>query len=184
MLHFPVVTDTNAYPKTPGKSWLDHARPLWRRYCYILLMAGWMGGFTFYALIVIPSAERVLGSIRDTGFITQQVTRWLNIIGASVLVITLWLWTANWKKQPPRLRASVVGCWLIMALAQLGLFFTHPFMDALLEAQGHKLQHFERFENLHTLYLTFATTQWCAALLQIWLLLAIWRAQDQKPDGP
>ncbi len=139
-----------------------------------------MGGFTFYALIVIPSAERVLGSIRDTGFITQQVTRWLNIIGASVLVIILWLATANWKNQPPRLRRGVVGCWLIMALAQLGLFLTHPLMDSLLEPQGHKLQHFERFENLHTLYLTFATTQWCAALLQIWLMLMIWRAQDRK----
>jgi hypothetical protein len=75
--------DINVLLKATDQRCSDQAHPLWRRYCYILLMAAWMGGFTFYALIVIPTAERVLDSMRDTGFITQQVTRWLNLIGAS-----------------------------------------------------------------------------------------------------
>ena len=139
-----------------------------------------MGGFTFYSLIVIPTAERVLDSMRDTGFITQQVTRWLNLIGIGVLLILSWLLMADWREQRRRLRFSLAATWAIMVLAQAGLFITHPLIDQLLEAQGHKLHHFEQFEKLHTVYLVFATVQWSAALLQIWLMLMIWRLQDAK----
>jgi hypothetical protein len=171
--------DTKFFAKAPDPDRPVPNHPLWRRYCYILLIAGWMGGFTFYALIVIPTAERVLDSMRDTGFITQQVTRWLNLIGACVLLILPWL-LAGWREQPPRLRIGLVGTWVIMVLAQLGLFATHPLIDRFLEAQGHKLHHYEQFVQMHTLYLTFATVQWSAALLQISLMLMIWRLQDKQ----
>jgi hypothetical protein len=152
--------------------------PLWQRYCYVLLMAAWMGGFTFYALIVIPTAERVLNSMRETGFITQQVTRWLNLTGAGILPILLWLLALGCRKQPARLRLGLFATWTIMLLAQVALFITHPLIDRFLESQGHKLHHYEQFENMHTIYLVFATVQWSAALLQIWLMLASWRLQD------
>ena len=87
--------DMKALPKAAEQRRAVPAQPLWRRYCYVLLMAGWMGGFTFYALIVIPTAEIVLDSMRETGFITQQVTRWLNLIGAGVLLIIFWLVAAG-----------------------------------------------------------------------------------------
>src|SRR5580704_16162576 len=101
--------DTSVLPKPADQRRSGLANPLWKRYCYILLMAGWMGGFTFYALIVIPTAERVLDSMRDTGFITQQVTRWLNLIGAVILLILPWFITAGWWKQPPRLRLGLAA---------------------------------------------------------------------------
>jgi hypothetical protein len=173
----------NVLLKATDQSGSDPAHPLWRRYCYILLMAAWMGGFTFYALIVIPTAERVLDSMRDTGFITQQVTRWLNLIGTGVLLILVWLLAAGWKKQPPRLRLGLAATWVVMALAQAGLFMTHPLIDRFLEAQGHKLHHFEQFEKMHTVYLVFATVQWSAALLQIWFMLMVWRVQDREQLG-
>lgn len=146
-------------------------------------MAGWMGGFTFYALIVIPTAERVLGSMRDTGFITQQITRWLNLIGAGVLLILLGIVTAGSRRQPPRLRLCLAATWVIMAIAQAALFIIHPLIDRFLEAQGHKLHHFEEFDKMHTVYLVFATIQWSAALLQIWLMLMLWRLQDGERSG-
>ncbi len=142
-----------------------------------------MGGFTFYALIVIPTAERVLDSMRDTGFITQQVTRWLNLIGTGVLLILLWL-PAGWRKQPPRLRFGLATTWVVMLMAQVGLFVTHPLIDRFLEVQGHKLHHYEQFVKMHTVYLVFATVQWSAALLQIWLMLMAWRVQDREQSGP
>ena len=142
-----------------------------------------MGGFTFYALIVIPTAERVLSSMRETGFITQQVTHWLNLIGAGVLLIVLWLMTAGWRKQPPRLRFGVAATWAMMAITQAALFIVHPLIDRYLEAQGHKLHHFEEFDKMHTVYLVFATIQWSAALLQIWLMLMLWRRQDGEANG-
>lgn len=144
-----------------------------------------MGGFTFYALIVIPTAERVLDSMRDTGFITQQVTRWLNVIGAGVLLILPCLLAVDWREQTPRMRFGLAATWAIMLAAQAGLFITHPLIDQFLEAQGHKIHGFEQFEKMHTLYLVFATVQWSAALLQIWLMLIIWRLQDGKQlSGP
>lgn len=142
-----------------------------------------MGGFTFYALIVIPTAERVLDSMRDTGFITQQVTRWLNLIGLGALLILPWLLGVRRRVQPRRLWLGAVAMWMLMVLAQGGLFATHPLIDRLLEAQGHKLHHFEQFEKMHTVYLVFATIQWCAALIQIWLMLTIWRAEDRDEYG-
>jgi len=146
-------------------------------------MAAWMGGFTFYALIVIPTAERVLDSMRDTGFITQQVTRWLNLIGAGALLILLWFLAADWRTQSPRMRFGMAATWCLMLLTQAGLFVVHPLIDRFLELQGHKLHNYEQFARMHTVYLVFATVQWSAALLQIWLMLMVWRAQDGEHFG-
>ena len=46
-----------------------------------------MGGFTFYGGVLISTANQVLGSERDVGFVTQQVTNWLNFIGVLALII-------------------------------------------------------------------------------------------------
>src|SRR5215469_3439353 len=59
-----------------------------RRFAVLLMFALWMGGFTFYTLIVIPTGGKVLdGGERDVGFITQQVTIWLNWIGVAALPV-------------------------------------------------------------------------------------------------
>jgi hypothetical protein len=169
----------NTLPKADHLRHSVPTHPLWRRYCYILLLGAWMGGFTFYALIVIPTAQRVLESERDAGFITRQVTNWLNLIGAGVLLILVWLLAAGRRCLPPRLRFGLAATWAIMVLAQLGLFLTHPLIDRFLEVPGHKLHHYEQFDKMHTVYLVFATTQWVAAMLQIWIVLLTWRLQDQ-----
>lgn len=141
-----------------------------------------MGGFTFYALIVIPTAQKVLDSDREAGFITRQVTNWLNLIGAGVLLILVCLLATGWRKLPSRPRWGLAATWAIMLLAQIGLFITHPLIDRFLEVQGHKLHHYEQFVKMHTVYLVIATTQWGAAMLQIWIMLVIWRQQDRSTD--
>lgn len=144
-----------------------------------------MGGFTFYALIVIPTAGKVLGGERDVGFITQQVTNWLNLIGVGALLILLWILAAEWRGLASffRLRLALVATWATMVFGQIGLFITHPIIDRFLEAQGHKVHHFDQFETMHTVYLVFATVQWSAAMVQIWLMLMAWRVQDRKRSG-
>jgi hypothetical protein len=155
-----------------------------RRYVVMLVMAMWMGGFTFYALIVIPTAEAVLGSERQTGFITQQVTRWLNLIGLVALLTLLWNVRSSWKSKYPRLRLGLLLCWTLMFLAQAGLFITHPFMDKLLDPQTRAIHGHGQFANLHQIYLTFATTQWIAALSYIWIAFNLWRHADQQTAQP
>jgi hypothetical protein len=175
-----VFVDTKILLKTAEVKRSVRTHTLWRRYCYFLLVGAWMGGFTFYALIVIPTAQKVLGGDRDVGFITQQVTRWLNLIGAGVLLIVLGLLAAGWRERPARLRFGLAGTWAIMAVSQVGLFLTHPLIDRFLEAQGHKLHNYDAFDKMHTVYLVIATVQWSAAMLQIWLMLLGWRVQDQE----
>jgi hypothetical protein len=150
-----------------------------RRYVVTLVMAMWMGGFTFYAIIVIPTAAKVLGSERQVGFITQQVTRWLNLIGVAALLVLLWNVVAGWNRRALRIRYGLVMTWLAMVMAQIGLFITHPLIDRLLDPEQHKVHGYDKFYNLHRVYLILATLQWGAALLYIWLALSDWRVSDR-----
>ena len=40
------------------------------------LLMVWLGGFAFYGAIVIPTAQRVLRTHLEVGFITQEVSNW------------------------------------------------------------------------------------------------------------
>jgi len=48
---------------------------VFRRYLIFAAVAFWLGGFTFYASVVIHTGHRVFGSRVETGFLTQQVTQ-------------------------------------------------------------------------------------------------------------
>jgi hypothetical protein len=145
------------------------------------MLALWMGGFTFYAEIVIPTAAHVLGSERQVGFITQQVTRWLNLIGIAALAVFLWNLLAEWPRQPARRRLCLAIAWATMLLSHVGLFAIHPLIDRLLDPSSRGVHDFDHFETLHTFYLAFATVQWSAALVYLWLSLRAWRHVDGNP---
>jgi hypothetical protein len=153
---------------------------LLRRYATVLLLAMWMGGFTFYALVVIPTATKVLGSIRLAGFITQQVTNWLNLIGVAVILFFLWNVTAEWNQQTRVRRMCLAGMWGVMALTHSGLFIVHRFIDHQLTIPSHTIGDYDGFLTLHTVYLFIATTQWVAALIYLWLLFGCWRRSDME----
>ena len=151
-----------------------------RRFATVLVLALWMGGFTFYAEIIIPTAAHVLHSERHVGFITEQVTNWLNLIGLAALAVFLWNLIAEWGRQPAERRRWLAVAWGTMALAHAGLFATHPLIDRLLDIQAHTIRDDDRFLMLHNVYLTFATTQWVAALIYTWLSLCAWRHDDRQ----
>ena len=153
---------------------------LLRRLGYFLLMGAWMGGFTFYALIVIPTAGLVLGGEREVGFITQKVTFWLNLIGLACLAYFAWNMLRDWSGLTGSLRRWLATSWIVMVAMSPGLFITHGLMDRLLESPGFKIHHIGHFTDLHTVYLGFATVQWTAAMLHIGLSLAAWRQLDSR----
>ena len=140
----------------------------------------WMGGFTFYAEIVIPTAAKVLGSERPVGFITEQVTHWLNLIGIAALGVFLWNLISEWPRQPSRRRLVLAIAWGVMVLAHVGLFATHPLIDRILDPRNRSIHDYDRFLLLHNVYLAFATTQWVAALVYLWTSLRAWQHQDQR----
>jgi len=144
-------------------------------------MALWMGGFTFYALVVIPTGEKVLGGIRTPGFITQQVTGWLNLIGVPALAILLWNVVAARRGPHFPGRSWLIAAWYVMVAMQLTLFLTHPVMDRLLDPESRKIHDLDRFEFWHQIYLIETTIQWTAAMLYIWLALRQWSGRDLVP---
>ena len=46
-----------------------------RQFLVMSAVALWLGGFTFYALVVVPTGTDVLGGSVEQGFVTQAVTR-------------------------------------------------------------------------------------------------------------
>ena len=63
---------------------------LFRRFLVLVALMFWLGGFTFYASVVVPVGQRELGSHLEQGFITRQVTNYLNLSGAVALVVLAW----------------------------------------------------------------------------------------------
>ena len=61
-----------------------------RRFLVLIALFFWQGGFTFYAAVVVPVGQQVLHSHLRQGFVTQQVTNYLNLTGAIALVPLAW----------------------------------------------------------------------------------------------
>ena len=153
---------------------------MFQRFLVVFALAVWFGGFTFYAAVVIPSGHEVLGSHREVGFITQQVTRWLNLIGIAALSILLWNVRTVWCVAHARLRTWLAASLAVMSGAQIALFVMHPSLDAMLDAEGGRILSRSHFYGLHRIYLITATVQWLATLIHIYSGLASWRIADQQ----
>ena len=150
-----------------------------RRFLTVLAVALWFGGFTFYALVVIHTGHKVFGGIRQTGFLTQQVTHWLNLIGVAALLILLWNVAAGWSYAKPAARWGLVLTWFTMAALEIALFALHPQLDKLLDSQAQTILDRGRFVSLHQLYMNLSTGQWGATFLHIWLVLRVWMRCDK-----
>jgi hypothetical protein len=144
------------------------------RFFSVCALALWMGGFTFYALVVIPTGNRVLDGI-EQGLVTQQVSHWINLIGAVSLAILLPRASQSW-------RLGIT--WLVMAAAQGALFWLHPRLDALIDPAQRTVASDVGFYQWHRAYLAAITIQWLAAVAHLWSLLpsnAPKRRSDPQP---
>ncbi|HZV37045.1 MAG TPA: hypothetical protein VFB72_20885 [Verrucomicrobiae bacterium] len=149
-----------------------------RRYAVLLTIAFWMGGFTFYTGVVIPTGNQVMGGERDVGFITQQVTNWLNAIGVIALII---LGLNAWFQRPGFPRLLMLLSWLAMIVLQGGLFYVHSVLDAKLDTSTHRISGpMHIFFNWHRLYMLLASAQWGFALIYLWLAVVVWKQTDQN----
>ena len=137
-----------------------------RRFLWIAAFAFWMGGFSFYGGVVITvGAKIVTGGESEFGFITQQVTFWLNVIGGVAMVIflvNLWL---DWGRLPRWGSQGLAGIWIAMAAILVGLMYLHPMMDRLLDATTLGIRNRPRFRMLHNVYLLLSSLQWGGSLL-------------------
>lgn len=144
------------------------------RFLSVAALAFWMGGFTFYALVVIPAGNRLLGSI-EQGLVTQQVTQWMNLSGVLALAILL-----------PGARRTrwLVGTWFVMAAALAMLFALHPRLDSLIDGSQRAVTDETRFYRWHQAYLAAVTIQWSAAVVHLWSMTADVAALKTNDQGP
>ena len=140
------------------------------RFLTFVVFAFWMGGFTFYALVVIPTAHDVLGTHREVGFITRQVTHWLNL--GSLLALALLTWNFFVERA-----AHSIRCWRlagitlgIMFATQIALFAEHPILDRMLDGGTQGISSHGQFYSWHRVYLLTAAVQWLAAIIHAWTL--------------
>src|SRR5262245_11343007 len=149
---------------------------LLRRYLTMAALFFWLGGFTFYVSVVVPMGTHVLSSALRQGFITREVTRWLNVtavVALAVLALDLF------ARDPARWRFGArTALWLFMAACQGLLFWLWQSLDALMVTRGRIVTDPEAFYPLHRAYLWLHTVQWGAGVVYLGLCLAAWRAAD------
>ena len=151
---------------------------LLRRFLVMIALFFWQGGFTFYAAVVVPVAQEQLGHLRQ-GFVTRQVTVYLNLAGALALLCLAWDLLSVGDRAKGRLWGRYLA-WVGMVAALIALQALHGTLNEQLVVKGRIIRDQELFHAQHRLYLWISTVQWACGLLYLVLTLVIWRAEDRR----
>lgn len=117
----------------------------------IALLLIWWGAFTFYAGIVVSVGMKVLGSHTEMGFITQEVTNYLNYISLPIFLFVSYIFRA--EKWLFRLG-------ILLIILQIILFVLHGKLFNLLDFQLLTVKSKTVFYSLHRIYLLVSTLIW------------------------
>lgn len=149
-----------------------------RRYLLILTLGLWLGGFTFYALFVLPTAHDVLSDRFASGLVTRGVTQWLNRLGVAAVLLMLWDALLACRSRRRWLAVAMLAAWSVIACSHVALFVVHPRIDALIDIDGERILNSFEFRSLHTTYERISGIQWFMSLAFLWLSLLSWRHRD------
>lgn len=147
---------------------------LGRRFLVVVALMYWIGGFTFYAAVVVPVGTDVLGSAANQAAITRHVAHTINLSGAVALAVSAWDVVAT--------RRGRLGRWLAwagMAVCLVALLAMYPHLDRMFHGEDAYLDSRAAFRPWHRTYLWVISVQWGFAVLFTLLSLAAWRAEDR-----
>jgi hypothetical protein len=151
---------------------------LLRRLLVVGALMFWQGGFTFYAAVVVPVGQEVLGTHFKQGRITRRVTVYLNLAGAAALLPLAWDAAASADRSALLRRLR----WLVLAGMAAGLavlFWLHPQLDELIDLQAGYIPERRAFHTGHRWYLWISTVQWGLGIVYALLMLRAWRDGDR-----
>lgn len=156
---------------------------LLRRFLVVAALMFWQGGFTFYAAVVVPAGQAVLGSHLQQGMITRVVTHFLNLAGAVCLLPLAW---DGLRSDDPEIwrRRLRWAAWWGMTVTLAILFGLHNQLDQLLDPAAGMILDYQPFRSGHRVYLWISTIQWGFGLLYCMLALQAWRAEDRGRTSP
>ena len=126
-------------------------------YLKIITLLIWWGAFTFYSGIVVPVGMNVLGSHTQMGFVTQEVTKYLNII--SLLLFIIYAFSLRNNEFSENVLLEQIISFSLIGF-QLLLFVIHYFLSDLLDFEHHILLNPEKFYVFHRVYLIIETLIW------------------------
>lgn len=142
---------------------------------YLLLVsfAFWMGGFSLYFGVVVRIGDQVVGGT-EQGFITRQISWWLNIAGlVSITLMGLHLWFH---------RSWVLVLSLVAVVVTHGfLMVRHHQLESMLDPEGMAVLDPGRFAVLHENYEFLSGCQWLAAMIYLGGLLYAISPAPAKP---
>lgn len=148
-----------------------------RRWTLLWALLFWQGGFMFYGGVVVPIGGQVLGSDREQGFITAEVTNYLNLAGA--VALALWLWNLLGERgTSPRWHRLRGVLWSLLVLSLLILVWQHRELDAVIDAASSQVHDRSRFGLFHSGYLFVSTVQWMGCLALSALTIRTWQEED------
>ena len=144
---------------------------LLRRFLVIQAFMLWQGGFVFYAAVVVPIGTE-LSSARDQGFVTQQVTNWLNYFGVA------WCVMYAWDCATARRARTRWMLWIINLQLLVLLFAIHNILDKQIDIDAYRITDRTKFKDWHIAYLCISTAQWAISLLILAMSIWSWRHHD------
>jgi hypothetical protein len=154
-----------------------------RRYCVLLAIMFWQGGFTFYGAVVVHVGNQVLGSHLEQGFVTRSVTNYLNLAG--IVALCLWGWDIASANDASVVRRRLrLALWLLLLLTLGLLVWLHLLMDEYLDVDPFRISDRPRFRFIHDRYLNISTVQWVGSLILTGLTLLAWRSEDSSRTAP
>jgi hypothetical protein len=153
-----------------------------RRFLVVIALMFWQGGFTFYASVVVPIGQDVIGPLTQP-FITRQVAWWINAAGAATLLI-LALDLVAARRELRWAHRSRWLLWLGMAATLVVLVWLHPQIDRYLNLESQDVIDRKALRPWHRAYLWVSTVQWGFGLAYLWLTLRAWREADHVGYGP
>jgi hypothetical protein len=131
------------------------------RLLFVVALAIYIGGFTFYSAVVIPVLHDRLESSLETGLVTQRVTDLLNLLGLVTLSLGWCVYGLSVVFGVRSGRGSRCKIWplMISSICLVVLLVLHRVLDRKLETGT-----FSGFYPWHRAYLWASTVQWFANL--------------------
>jgi hypothetical protein len=145
-----------------------------RRFLLLLALAFSVGGFTFYASVVVPIGGAVLGKTTQ-GFVTRRVAIAINLSTVVMSCLLASEMFAGWRGRSRRANAVFAACIAIIAGCCIGLLFFHSFLESFLIENEFSITDPDRFYRSHRIYLWISLAQWMATLPVVWLIATEWR---------
>jgi len=152
------------------------------RFILLATFAVFWGGLTLYTGIVVRVIHSVLPDPFDGGLITQQVTWYLQVLGAITAVLMLGN-ALLVSRNSGRYGIALGLCAALLGCAVAGLFIVHGHLDGIIDIESARITDRNFFTISHRRYNQLTTVEWLTSISYLAITIAAWRRTDTAGTG-